>query len=199
MMRGYYVARGGEGGGTIVAYDWFEIRRGETEMVVESRHEQLIPVRLEQKARFEMELDWTPKRLTVQVPEDDLSCCVIFRDESVTLSLCRGGAEEETVVSEVPRKSAIFLLNGGLYFPLLAVQRFRREGMMPTRFNIIPDGTCELKQVGGRESRTVEMAVAVQGHREVFGIQTDAEGTVLSYTTLSSNLHVTLESELPDA
>ncbi|HEX8776156.1 MAG TPA: hypothetical protein VF735_21480 [Pyrinomonadaceae bacterium] len=194
--EGYYVATN-MNNGVQMGYDWFAVRQVDDGLLVESRHTIFgpspIPV---QHARFEMDADWTPRRLEVKADEV-ASLLMEFSDDAISIST-RSQQGERTMNYPFGRRRAFVLLNGGLYFPLHIVRRFNYDDPQPQQFNIVPGGICEVRRLDdfvedGRTYRLLEMRVFVNGSDDIVRLVINGRGDLERYQTRNMNLLVKLE------
>jgi hypothetical protein len=196
LSEGHYIALS-QAEGVQVGYDWFAVRPESGGLLVESRHTIFgapsIPV---QQARFSLDADWTPRRFEVKA-ENLFSLVIEFADQSSVMFMTDQNGTQRTDVP-VGRHKALVLLNGGLYFPLHVVRRFRFDDPRPQQFNIIPNGLMEVRQLDdetrdGQRFHILEAKVAVAGFEDVLRIVVNERGDMVRYQARNQNVVVQLE------
>ena len=204
ITEGYYVASHRLEGYQI-GYDWFQTKKSHTGFTIESRHTIFGALACVQTARFEVDEDWTPKHLSVKVPDQETSCIVEFSDaETVVIYHTPQGRQGNRFNCPVPRQRALFLLNGGFYFPLHVVRRFPFETGSHQRYDLIPQGLVEvipLKDIqkDGQYLRVLEMRMAIGQLQDTMQLYIDDRYDLVRYNTQNSNLQVQFEREVPHA
>jgi hypothetical protein len=191
--EGYYVATN-LATGVQIGYDWFAVRAMDDGLTVESRHTIFganIPV---QHAQFELDDDWTPRRLTVKA-EQLFAVKMEFEDNQTTLSTTTSTGTKEMLLP-IGRHLAVVFINGGLYFPLHIVRRFDQE--QPQQFSVIPDGLGEVRRMAdlvedGQTFRVLETKISIAGLQDVLQLVVNESGDMVRYHGKSQNVLVRLE------
>ncbi|HKP71563.1 MAG TPA: hypothetical protein VJT82_01415 [Pyrinomonadaceae bacterium] len=195
VSKGYYVATS-LSNNLQVGYDSFVVREDEGGLVVESKH--LIfggnaPV---QTARFNLDLDWTPRRLEVTV-EDLMTAVVEFGETETSLHASTPQGEQRTSFP-VGRRRAYFLMSGALYFPMHIVRRFDFDNPQPQKFDLVPSGLCEVRRgedlvEDGETFRQLEMRFQIESIEDAAMLVVNRRGDLVRYRTRNQNLLVKLE------
>lgn len=179
-----------------VGYDWFAIREVGDQLIVESRHTLFgVPIP-PQEARFELDRDWTPRRFEVRA-EQLFSAEVEFGETETSMRIREASGEKE-LRAPVRRRRALFMLNGGLYFPLHAVRRFQFDNPQPQQFELFPEGVAEVRRMQdtieeGRILRHLEMKVLMAGMEDTLLLTVNDNDDLIQYQTKGQNLLVKLE------
>ena len=200
MDEGYYVATN-LSTGLQVGYDHFAIRNAGDGLVIESQHTMFGPLNAVQSANFTLDHDWTPRRLEVRVAAQDYHAVVEFAD-AVTLMSIHSPNGDQQLRFPIGRQRAYFFLNGAIYFPLHIVRRFHFDNPAPQRFEVIPDGLCEVWRLPDvveeqQTFRLLEMKVLVSGHEDMLRLVVNQGGDLVRYRTRNLNLLVKLEEGQP--
>jgi len=183
--------------GIQVAYDWFAVKPAENGLVIESRHTVMgVPGMPVQHAQFAVEPDWTPRRITVQA-DQLLSLEVEFSDTATVMFISEKDSSRK-IELPIGRDRALFLLNGGLYFPLHIVRRFNFDDSKPQQFNIIPNGLAEVTRLPDKVEenetlRILETKISLPGYEDVLRLYVNAHGDLVRYQARNQNLVVQLE------
>ena len=202
LTEGYYVA-------TLldenlqIGYDHFVINETSEGLLVEARH--ILrghSISIEQTSTFELDKDWTPRKLEVNVQSQNLLATVVFGDDKTTIKYETSEKEEEEHYP-VSRKNAYFLLNNVLYFPLYIVKRFdfNRPGIQ--KFETIPTGICEVRHCedvneNGNILKVLEARITIDSMQELLRLIVNEKGDLLRYKT-QKNLLVELNKEIANA
>lgn len=186
--------------GLQVGYDRFRLGETGDGLCVESRHTAFGTPTPVQRVEFHLDRDWIPRRLAVR-SEAWHSLEVEFSERETRVRACRGEQERELILP-VGRREALFLLSGGFSFPVHAVRRFPRESSGPVRFQMIPEGICELRR--GPDGpwradglRMLEMKLAVAGVEDRLQLLVDSEDELVRFHARNRNLLVRLEEAGP--
>nr|HRC84510.1 hypothetical protein [Thermoanaerobaculia bacterium] len=113
----------------------------------------------EQASTFWLDADWTPRRLIAAVGETAVMAN-FTEEETVVVAADESGTEKGRFA--IPRRDVYFALEGGLYFPLLLVQRFDFASPFTQTFRGVPGGSCQLRRledqvVRGERFRVLEV------------------------------------------
>lgn len=183
--------------GVQVAYDWFGVKPAENGLVIESRHTVMgVPGMPVQHVQFAVEPNWTPRHITVQA--DQLLCLEVdFLDTATVMSVLEKGSSRK-IELPIARDRALFLLNGGLYFPLHIVRRFNFDDPQPQQFNIIPNGLAEVTRLADKVEenetlRVLETKISLPGYEDALRLYVNAKGDLVRYQARNQNLVVELE------
>jgi len=179
-----------------VGLDSFQVREQADGLVVESKHRLFgagMPV---QNSIFALDSDWTPRRLDISA-EGGLGASVDF-GETETNVVIKNAQEEQRIRFPVGRRRAYFLMNGGLYFPMHLVRRFRFEDFAPQLFDLVPTGSCQVRRLedveeGGERLRQLEMRFQVEAAEDVIRLFVNDRGDLTRYRTRNQNLLVQLD------
>jgi hypothetical protein len=198
LSKGCYVATS-ISSGVQIGYDEFEVRRGGGNVLVESKHVLCGMSGPHQISRFQLDPDWTPRRLEVNV-EQGIRALVEFDETSTSMAIYDPKVGERRMSFPVGRQRAYFLLSGGLYFPLHLVRRFRFDDTQPQHFDIIPEGICQMIR---RESITenggtyyqIEARLMVAGVEDAIYMVLNDNRDLIRYRSRNQNLLVKLEEE----
>jgi len=149
-----------------------------------------------QHARFTVGPDWTPRYIQVQA-EPVFSLEVQFEDRVTVMSFTEKDSSRR-VEFPIGRERALFLLNGGLYFPLHIVRRFDFDSTQPQQFSIVPTGIAEVSRLedtveGGETLRLLETKISLPGYDEVLRLYVNTRGDLVRYQARNQNVVVKLE------
>lgn len=187
--------------GVQVAYDWFAVKPAQDGLVIESRHTVMgVPSMPVQQAQFAVEPDWTPRHIKVQA-DQLFSLEVEFQETATVMSISQQDNNQRVEVP-IGRDRALFLLNGGLYFPLHIVRRFNFDDAQPQQFNIIPNGLAEATRLsdsveGNERLRVLETKISLPGFEDVLRLYVNEHGDLVRYQARNQNLVVELEERGP--
>jgi hypothetical protein len=183
--------------GVQVAYDWFSVKPVENGLLIESRHTVMgVPTMPVQHAQFTVGADWTPRYIRVQA-EPLFSLEVEFADQVIVMSISEKDSSRK-VEFPIGRDRALFLLNGGLYFPLHIVRRFDFTSNRPQQFSIVPTGMAEVSRLediveDGETLRLLETQISLPGYDEVLRLYVSTRGDLVRYQARNQNVVVKLE------
>ncbi len=199
ISSGYYVARLPTNN-EVIAYDQFEIKRQADGIVIDSIHNILIAEVPQQIARFEMDEDWTPRRLKIEAGPL-FSAMVEFGESEIVLD-SRSIQGENTTRYPISRFRAYFMMNGAAYFPLHIVRRFDFDNREPQRFDIVPEGECWAVRIGdiveqGETLAQIEVRFSFLGKSDLMSLLINTRGDLIRYSVRNQNLIVTLEDKAP--
>jgi hypothetical protein len=199
LAEGYYTATNMSSGFQI-GYDWFAVRDAGDGLMIESKHTLFGTGLPQQCVRFELDADWTPRRL--ELTAESLFALSASFEESETLITTRDAQGEKQFRFAVGRRQAYFLLSGGLYFPLHLVRRFDFENTQPQTFNMIPEGICEVRRIEdlteeGRTFRQLEGRMYLAGIDDMVRLVINERDDLVRYHTRNQNLLVKLEERGP--
>lgn len=196
LSEGYYVATS-QASGVQIGYDWFSVRAAERGLLIESRHtifgSHQIPV---QHARFEVDEDWTPRRLEVKA-EPAFAAVLEFGENglSVSASTSKGLRLQNYPGS---RHRMFVMLSGGLYFPLHVVRRFRFDSSEAQQFTVFPDGIAEVRRLDDlveddKTFRILEMKLWLGSIEDTLRIVVNERGDMVRYQAKSQHVLVRLD------
>ena len=196
LTEGFYVATS-QASGVQIGYDWFSVRKAESGLLVESRHtifgSHQIPV---QHARFELDDDWTPRRLEVKA-EPSFSTVMEFGEAGLSVSATTAkGLRQQSYPGS--RHRTFVMLSGGLYFPLHIVRRFRFDSTEPQQFTVFPDGVAEVRRLEDlseedKTFRILEMKLRIGSIEDTLRIVVNHRGDMVRYHAKSQHVLVRLD------
>jgi len=199
VCEGTYVATD-LASGLQIGYDRFRLSETGDGLCVESRHTAFGTPTPVQRVEFHLDRDWIPRRLVAR-SEAWHSLEVEFGEGETRVRVRRGEQEREMILP-VGRRKALLFLSGGFSFPLHAVRRFPRESSGPVRFQMIPEGVCEIRH--GPDGpwtadglRMLEMRMAVSGVEDRLQLLVDTGGELVRFHARNRNLLVRLERAGP--
>jgi len=186
--------------GLQIGYDRFRRRETGDGLRVESSHTAFGTPAPVQRVEFHLDRDWVPRRLVAR-SEAWHSLEVEFGEGETRVRVRRGRQEREMTLP-VGRHRALLLLSGGFSFPVHAVRRFPREASCPVRFQMIPEGVCEVGHGpdgpwAAEGLRMLEMRLAVSGVEDRLHLLVDAAGELVRFHARNRNLLVRLEGAGP--
>jgi hypothetical protein len=182
--------------GLQIGYDRFRRRETGDGLCVESRHTAFGTPAPVQRVEFHLDRDWTPRRLVAR--SEAWHALEVRFGETETRVLARRGSQEREMVLPVGRRRALLLLSGGFSFPLHAVHRFLREASRPVRFQLIPEGVCEMRDAPDgpwteEGLRLLEMRLTVAGVEDRLRLLVNAKQELVRFHARNRNLLVRLE------
>jgi len=180
-----------------VAYDQFSVEETGGHVTVRSKHTVLgnasVPT---QFVEFHLNSQWHPEKLDIRAAE--ASVLVTFDPQQAVMKVNHQN-QERSFVFPASRERAYFVLSGGLYFPLHIVRRLNFEATGPQRFDVIPQGSCEVVpgpviEENGKPLRTFEMKLLVGGAEDLLTLVVNNDGDLVRYRTRNQGLMVQLEA-----
>lgn len=179
-----------------VGYDTFAVRETAAGVVVDSKHVVFGGQMPTQTARFEMDPDWTPRRVDITV--GDSITVVIEFGEAETRVIARSPQGERLMTYPIGRRRAYFFMNGSFYFPMHVVRRFDFDDPRPQSFDLALGGLCEVRRApdvaeDGETFRQLNMRWRCEGVEDQLTLMVSGRGDLVSYRTSSQYLLVKLE------
>jgi hypothetical protein len=185
--------------GLQIGYDRVRLHETADGLRLDSRHTAFGSALPVQEVRFHLERDWTPRRLEAR-SEAWSSLEVRFGMHETRIVARRHGRKRRLTVP-VGRRHAIFFLSGGFSFPLHAVRRFPPQEPGPVRFQIVPEGTCEMRACpappAGTTLHLLEMRLSLPHGEDLLHLAVGANGDLVRFHARNRSLLVQREgSEL---